>query len=79
MDKKMSGRQLLQITTFFLVLNFIVFPYYVFSKPQQMLIKKTSYYVAATGNDENEGTPERPWKTIKKINATDLTPGDNFF
>ncbi|MBQ0084426.1 MAG: hypothetical protein KBS52_06670 [Clostridiales bacterium] len=34
------------------------------------------YYVAADGNDNNPGTsPDKPWKTIYKINTTEIPEG----
>ncbi len=39
--------------------------------------KQTSYYVSnSSGDDENPGTKEAPWKTLKKISSTFLFPGD---
>ena len=40
-----------------------------------------SYYVAADGNDENDGlSKETPWKTLKRVHeATELTAGDAVF
>lgn len=37
----------------------------------------TTYYVAANGDDANNGTsPSTPWKSINKINSTSFAPGD---
>lgn len=37
----------------------------------------TTYYVSSTGNDSNSGTStDLPWKTLAKVNATNLTPGN---
>jgi hypothetical protein len=37
----------------------------------------TTYYVSLSGSDSNSGTSESsPWKTIGKVNATTLVPGD---
>ena len=40
--------------------------------------KPSAYYVdAVKGNDANSGTsPDTPWKTLNKINATTFQPGD---
>lgn len=34
------------------------------------------YYVSLSGNDQNIGSITKPWKTLGKINTTDLNPGD---
>jgi hypothetical protein len=34
------------------------------------------YYISPSGNDQNPGTKLNPWKTIGKINKTNLYPGD---
>jgi hypothetical protein len=37
----------------------------------------TTYYVSANGRDQNAGTSAtKPWKTIGRVNAQDLNPGD---
>ncbi|HEX2145982.1 MAG TPA: RICIN domain-containing protein [Glycomyces sp.] len=37
----------------------------------------TTYYVSATGSDGNAGTsPDQPWRTLDKVNATTFGPGD---
>ncbi|WP_301927725.1 right-handed parallel beta-helix repeat-containing protein [Ferruginibacter sp.] len=41
--------------------------------------KSKAYYLSSTGDDNNAGTIKSPWKTIKKINAVTLFPGDSFF
>ncbi len=39
-----------------------------------------SYYVSASGNDENDGlTSESPWKTLDRVSAAELAPGDGVF
>ena len=36
-----------------------------------------TYYVNPGGSDANDGlTPEKPWKTVAKVNATAFAPGD---
>ena len=36
----------------------------------------TTYYVSASGNDNNNGTsPDTPWKSISKINSANLSAG----
>lgn len=40
----------------------------------------TAYYVSNSGNDNNDGlTPETPWKTIDKVNQSNLGYGDAVF
>ncbi len=44
--------------------------------------KATNYYIAASGNDANNGTStSTPWKTISKLNSffSSLKPGDNVY
>lgn len=36
----------------------------------------TDYYVSAAGADGNPGTASAPWRTLAKVNATSLAPGD---
>jgi len=37
----------------------------------------TTYYVANAGSDQNDGTsPERPWRTLARVNGQALEPGD---
>ena len=38
--------------------------------------KTNTFYVSSSGNDTNSGTIEQPWKSIDKVNAMDLDPGD---
>lgn len=41
------------------------------------IAKGTTYYVAASGNDSNNGTSiSTPWKTLTKVNATWYSVGD---
>jgi hypothetical protein len=35
------------------------------------------YYISGSGDDHNPGSFTKPWKTLEKINHTDLKPGDN--
>jgi hypothetical protein len=35
-----------------------------------------TYYLSASGDDENDGSSRGPWRTIDKINRTPLQPGD---
>src|SRR5512144_685414 len=34
------------------------------------------YYVSATGDDGRSGSEAEPWRTLAKVNATRLEPGD---
>ncbi len=34
------------------------------------------YFLSATGSDSNPGTLLAPWRTITRVNAVDLVPGD---
>lgn len=34
------------------------------------------YYVSPRGDDENAGTFDKPWRSLAKVNATSLQPGD---
>ena len=37
-----------------------------------------TYYVAAHGSDANDGrSPERPWRSLAKVDASTFQPGDN--
>ncbi|MFQ6099007.1 MAG: hypothetical protein ACE5O2_14855, partial [Armatimonadota bacterium] len=36
-----------------------------------------TYYVSNDGSDDNDGaSPDRPWRTIRRVNAQQLRPGD---
>ncbi|HEY5405733.1 MAG TPA: hypothetical protein VIJ92_01540, partial [Ginsengibacter sp.] len=44
--------------------------------------KATNYYIAASGNDANNGTStSTPWKTLSKLNSffSSLKAGDNVY
>ena len=50
------------------------------NSPTTVEITGTKYYVAADGNDENDGlTPETAWKTIEKVNNAKYLYGDGVF
>ncbi len=39
--------------------------------------RAASYYISNSGSDANSGTsPETPWRTVLKVNATAFSPGD---
>lgn len=41
------------------------------------LVRGASYYVSPTGSDSNDGLSEQtPWQTLKKVNASKFSPGD---
>jgi len=45
-------------------------------------VHATNYYLAASGNDENNGTsPSSPWQSISRLNLVlgSLRPGDNIY
>ena len=35
-----------------------------------------AYYVSNDGNDENDGSAERPWKTLQRVSSAKLNEGD---
>jgi hypothetical protein len=37
----------------------------------------TSYFISPSGDDQNQGSKSNPWKTLEKINSSDLNPGDS--
>jgi hypothetical protein len=39
----------------------------------------TAYYVSISGNDSNNGTREKPFRTVDKVNSLDLQPGETVF
>ena len=36
-----------------------------------------SYFLNNCGNDANDGSKTKPWKTITKLNSVQLNPGDS--
>ena len=45
-----------------------------------LVIEGTRYYVANDGDDAADGlTPETAWKTLAKVSAAELQPGDGVF
>ncbi len=43
-------------------------------------LRASDYYIANSGNDNNNGkTPEKAWKSFKRLNNTRLKPGDKIF
>ncbi len=46
----------------------------------EVVVKGTKYYVAADGNDANDGkSPEKAWKSIAKVSETAFENGDGVF
>lgn len=41
--------------------------------------KATNHYVSAAGNDQAAGSIGAPWKTIAKVNSSNITAGDSVF
>ena len=42
--------------------------------------RQTSYYISSSGgNDSNTGTKNAPWRSLDKLSATTLWPGDTVF
>ena len=37
----------------------------------------SNYYVSPDGDDDNPGTADKPWKTMRRINHVHLSPGDS--
>ncbi len=47
---------------------------------EDRLVPSGTYFVSPAGNDANDGlAPERPWRTISRVNNHLHTPGDTFF
>lgn len=45
-----------------------------------LLSNATSYYVASSGSDANNGTSaSTPWQTLTKVNSGSYNPGDNIY
>src|SRR5580765_6227794 len=63
----------------------IVLPLYWFlalTENQFLFDTKTtgrSYFFSNSGNDSNDGSEVNPWKTIDKLNKTQLHPGDTVY
>ena len=56
-------------------LLFIFLPWFIIMACQKTLA--VTYYVSPSGNDSHSGTSaQTPWRTIDKVNAIDLNPGD---
>ncbi|MEP7142375.1 MAG: right-handed parallel beta-helix repeat-containing protein [Ferruginibacter sp.] len=46
------------------------------AQTQKKVLYARAYYLNTSGNDENKGTRNSPWKTIQKINSIYLSAGD---
>jgi len=56
-------------------LLFITLPCFMIMGCRQNLT--ATYYISPSGNDSHSGTSaQTAWRTIDKVNATDLDPGD---
>lgn len=45
-----------------------------------VVVKGTKYYVSNSGDDSNDGlSPEKPWRTVEKVNKTKFKPGDGVY
>ena len=52
----------------------------ILNSPTTVTVTGTSYYVSTGGDDKNDGlSPERPWATMARVNATEFKPGDGVF
>ena len=40
---------------------------------------ETNYYFSDSGNDSNSGSQKNPWKSLSKLNSSELNPGDSIF
>jgi len=45
-------------------------------QPRFAPVGSRDYHVSPGGDDSHSGTAAKPWKTIAKVNTTDLRPGD---
>ncbi len=72
--KKSSKAWLISFISFALVIMLLSVPFYTAFAAQS---SGTTYYVSASGSDENNGTTENtPFKTIEKVNSLSLSTGD---
>jgi len=39
----------------------------------------SSYYVSQSGNDDNPGSKQKPFKSLQKINSLEIHPGDKIY
>ncbi len=50
------------------------------TSPTTVTVKGTKYYVAADGDDSNDGrSPEKAWKSVERVNKEDFAEGDGVF
>jgi len=61
-------------------ISFLIFilPYLIMSIGYTSNPQKT-FYVSLEGNDDNPGTINLPWKTLKRVNEYSFSPGDTIF
>ncbi|MGD9581976.1 MAG: hypothetical protein AB7V50_11430, partial [Vampirovibrionia bacterium] len=66
-----NNKKILTNLVFIFIFIFVYFFSYTFASA-------TTYYVANTGNDSNNGTSSlTPWQTLNKVNTTTFEPGDS--
>jgi hypothetical protein len=47
------------------------------SKPENEAVPVKTYYISNNGNDNNDGSRDRPWKSIAKVKSLTLHAGDS--
>ena len=43
------------------------------------LASARDYYISPAGDDSSPGTQDKPWRSVAKVNATRLQPGDRVY
>ena len=57
----------------------IKYPIFVLLLSYSLCAQNQYYLSSSTGNDSNDGSQTQPWKTLSKISATTLGPGDTVY
>ena len=57
----------------------IKYPIFVLLLSFSLCAQNQYYLSSSTGNDNNDGSQTQPWKTLSKISATTLGPGDTVY
>ena len=57
----------------------IKYPIFVLLLSFSLCAQNQYFLSSSTGNDNNEGSQTQPWKTLSKISATTLGPGDTVY
>ena len=57
----------------------IIYPLFVLLLSFTLCAQNQYYLSSSTGNDNNNGSQTQPWKTLSKISATTLGPGDTVY